>query len=259
MNAPEWTLVTGASSGIGWELARCFAADGSNLVLVARSEDKLRQLAGELKERHGVETVVIVQDLAEVDAAQCVFEELQRQQLHVDVLVNNAGFGMHGCFAEQSLERQLEMVCVNVLALVHLTGLLLPGMLERKRGGVLNVASTAAFQPGPGMAVYFATKAFVYSFSEALVEETAGSGVRVTCLAPGPVDTGFAATADIESTPLFKLGTFSAEKVARSGHRAFRRGRSLKVPGLKNNLGRFSAAFSPRFLTRKIAGWLVKK
>ena len=182
MNAAngETVLITGASSGIGLELARCFAADKSSLVLVARNTGALQSLADELRCRHGIQTTVLTADLSRPETPARVFNELQQAGITVDVLVNNAGFGAHGSFAGLPLRRQLEMIQVNVAALTELTGLFLPGMIERKRGGVLNVGSVAGFVPGPGMAVYFATKAYVLSFTEALAGELAGTGLAVT-------------------------------------------------------------------------------
>jgi short-subunit dehydrogenase len=172
--------------------------------------------------------------------------------LRVDVLVNNAGFGAYGRFADLPVERQLEMLQVNITAVTHLTRLLLPGMIERCQGGILNVASTAAFQPGPGMAVYYATKAYVLSFSEAVAEELAGTGVTITALCPGPTETNFAAAANAQSTNLFKKGAMSADCVARIGHRAFRQGRVVAVAGLRNKLLLFSVRLSPRSAVRKV-------
>ena len=189
----ETVLITGASSGIGRELARLYASDGAGLVLIARSEDKLRQLADELCANYGAGAQVVPTDLSRPASPREIVEALAQRHIDVDVLVNNAGFGARGSVAEIGVERQLEMIEVNVAALTQLTALLLPGMLERRRGAILNVASTAAFQPGPNWAVYCATKAYVLSFTEALAEEVRGSGVRVSCLAPGPTDTGFAA------------------------------------------------------------------
>ena len=191
----ETVLITGASSGIGRELARQFAGDGADLVLIARSEDALRALAGELAVDYGVTAQIVPADLSRPGSPDQIVQTLAQQQTDVDVLVNNAGFGARGPVAGIGVGRQLEMVEVNVAALTRLTALLLPGMLERRRGGILNVASTAAFQPGPNHAVYYATKAYVLSFTQALAEEVRGSGVRVSCLAPGPTDTGFAAQA----------------------------------------------------------------
>jgi hypothetical protein len=255
---PETILITGASSGIGKELARCFAADGSRLVLVARSGGALESLADELRKAHKIDARVLVADLAQPESPTRILRHLQNAGLKVDVLVNNAGFGAQGRFAELPLERQLQMVQVNVTALTHLTRLLLPGMIERRRGGVLNVASTAAFQPGPHMAVYYATKAYVLSLSEALAEEVAGTGVTVTALCPGPTRTGFGEAAQIRSSRLIRLNRLSAVRVAEIGHQAFRRRRVVAVPGLRNRLLAFSVRLSPRAVARKIAGVLNK-
>jgi short-subunit dehydrogenase len=250
---PEIALITGASSGIGLELAKLFAADKSNLVLVARSEDKLCALAEQLKVEHGVEVVVLPANLADPAAPQAIFDQLAGQDVMVDVVVNNAGFGAVGPVADIPLQRQLDMIQVNVSALTHLTRLFLPGMIERGRGGVLNVGSTAGFQPGPNMAVYYATKAYVLSFTEALAEELAATGVSVTCLAPGATATGFAAAADMEDSLLFRLGTMDASAVALTGYRGFRRSKVIVVPGLRNKLGALSVRFAPRILVRKLA------
>lgn len=248
----ETALVTGASSGIGQELARLFAADKSNLVLVARRKEKLEELAAELRGRHGVEVRVIGQDLADPAAPDAIFQQLTNDGVAVDVLVNNAGFGSVGKLADLPLRRQLDMIQVNVAALAHLTRLFLPGMLQRGAGGVLNVASTAAFQPGPLAAVYFATKAFVLSLTEALAEELSGEPVNVTCLAPGATRTGFGDDSGMGRTLLFKLGTMDAKSVALAGYQGFRRGRVLVVPGLRNKLTVASTRIAPRRLVRKI-------
>src|ERR1700676_3705705 len=187
-------LITGASFGIGMEFARIFAREGYNLVLVARSGDKLRLLASEVEKSHGARSLILATDLTEPGAAAYVLEQTTRADIQVDVLVNNAGFGQYGLFAENDLEECLSQMQLNVTTLTHLTRLYLPAMIERaevgttterKSGGILNVASTAAFQPGPLMAVYFATKAYVLHFSEALANELNGSGVTVTALCPG--------------------------------------------------------------------------
>jgi short-subunit dehydrogenase len=253
----ETALVTGASSGIGLELARLFAADGSALVLVARSGDKLEALAQELRERHAVAVRVIAKDLADPAASDEIAAELARNGIDIDVLVNNAGFGLGGQFVQLSLDRQMEMIQVNVAALVKLTGLLLPAMVKRRRGGILNVGSTAAFQPGPNMAIYFASKAFVLSFSEALADEVRPHGITVTCLAPGPVATNFAAAASLENSRLFQQNVLDVRKVAEAGYRALRGHKTLVVPGLMNKLGVFAVRFAPRSLVRKISGRLA--
>jgi uncharacterized protein len=249
----ETALITGASAGIGWDLARQFAAEKSNLVLVARRRERLEELASELRTQHHVEVHVVAADLGRADAPQAIVDSLNREGRTVDVLVNNAGFGALGPVAELEVARQMEMIQVNVAALTHLTRLLLPGMIERRRGGVLNVASTAGFQAGPFMAVYYATKAYVISFSEALAEELATSPVTVSCLCPGPTATEFAETAKIGNALLFRLGTMTAEQAARAGYRGFRAGKLLVVPGWKNYLGAMGVRFVPRSLARGIA------
>ena len=249
----ETVLITGASSGIGRELAKCFAAEGSRLALVARSGGALESLAGELRQAYRIQTQVCAADLARAETPARILEHLQAAGWKVDVLVNNAGFGAQGLFAQLPLERQLQMIQVNVTALTHLTRLCVPHLIERRRGGLLNVASTAGFQPGPGMAVYYATKAFVLSLSEALAEELVGTGVTVTALCPGPTETDFVRAAGMRPTRLFKSSAMTAEAVARMGHDAFRRGRCVAVAGLRNRLLAFSVRLAPRALVRKIA------
>ena len=247
----ETVLVTGASSGIGLELAKCFAAEGCRLVLVARSRQTLQSFADELRRNYRIEARVLTADLAQPVTPGRLFAELKSAGVTVDVLVNNAGFGACGRFASLPLDRQLEMIQVNVTALTQLTGLFLPGMIKRGRGGVLNVASTAAFQPGPGMAIYYATKAFVLSFSEAIAEELRGTGVTVTASCPGPTSTNFGAVANFQGTRAVQRVAMSAEAVARHAHRAFRRGRTVAIPGSTNQLLAFSVRFSPRLAVRK--------
>ena len=248
----ETVLVTGASSGIGLELAKCFAAEGCRLALVARKRDALEALAAELRKAHKIQAQVITADLAHPEAPPRLLAHLQSAGLKVDVLVNNAGFGAQGRFVELPLGRQLEMLQVNITSLTHLTGLLLPGMVERRRGGILNVASTAAFQPGPGMAVYYATKAYVLSFSDALAEELAGTGVSVTAVCPGPTATNFGTAANMRTLGMVKRVSMSAEAVAQLGHRAFRRRRVVAVTGLRNQVPAFLVRLVPRALVRKI-------
>lgn len=254
----ETVLITGASSGIGLELARCFAADKCRLVLVARNTEALQSLADELRRAHGIQTMVLTADLSQPETPARVFNELQQAGVTVDVLVNNAGFGAHGAFAGLPLRLQLEMIQVNVAALTELTGLFLPGMIERKRGGVLNVGSVAGFVSGPGMAVYFATKAYVLSFTEALAEELAGTGLTVTGLCPGPTATNFGHVARGEKERQFKSPKMSAEAVARCGHRAFRSRRVLAIPGLQNHFLIFLTRITPRRFQRKTVKSLNK-
>jgi uncharacterized protein len=252
--AHETVLITGASSGIGRELAKCFARDGSRLALVARSGGALQTLADELRKAHKVDARVFTVDLARADAPTQVLNHLETAGFKIDILVNNAGFGAQGHFAELPLERQMHIIQVNVTTLTQLTRLLLPGMIERRRGGVLNVASTAAFQAGPNMAVYYATKAYVLSFSEALAEELSGTGVSVTALCPGPTQTNFFAAAAIRTSRLFNWGAMSAEAVARVGHDAFRRKQVVAIPGFRNQLLAFLVRLVPRVVARRIAG-----
>src|SRR4028118_836546 len=195
-------LVTGASGGIGLELARVFAQNGYDLVITARSKERLHALSNELQAKHQVSVRVLVADLAEPKAPQQIFDELQRDGVTVDVLVNNAGFAAYGPFLQTALDAELQLLQVNVTALTHLTKLFLPQMLQRQRGKILNVASTAAFQPGPLMAVYYASKAYVLSFSQAVGEELRGSGVSVSCLCPGPTTSGFQERAAMQKSRL---------------------------------------------------------
>ncbi len=250
---PETVLVSGASSGIGAELARCFAADGSRLVLVARNTSALEKLAGELRRDYKVEANVFTADLSQSETPKKIFSELKGRGIVVDILLNNAGFGAHGLFSELPLQRQLEMIQVNVTALTELTGLFLPGMLERRNGGVLNVASVAGFVPGPGMAVYYATKAFVLSFTEALAEELAGTGVKVMALCPGPTETNFGAVANVKGARLVRIARMTASEVAIQGHGAFRDEHTVDISGWRNRLLVFLIRLTPRLLVRRIA------
>ncbi len=247
----ETVLITGASSGIGLELAKCFAADKSNLILVARNIVALETLGAELRREHQIQVHVITADLARPESPQKIFDELQGRGIILDVLVNNAGFGLHGRFAELPLARQLEIIQVNVAALVALTGFFLPGMIQRKCGGILNVGSVAGFLPGPNMAVYYASKAFVLSFSEALFEELRGTGVSVTNLCPGPTESNFFKIARGLRSRELQAAKMSAAEVAAAGHRAFRAGRCVIVPGAKNRLLVQLTRILPRAATRK--------
>jgi short-subunit dehydrogenase len=248
----ETVLITGASSGIGLELAKCFAGDKSNLVLVARNTAALEALAAELCGKYKIEIHVITADLSQAGGAQFIFDEVKGRGLVVDVLVNNAGFGLHGSFAELPLARQLEIIQVNVASLVALTGLFLPVMIQRKQGGVLNVGSVAGFVPGPEMAVYCATKAFVQSFTEAIAEELPGTGVTVTAFCPGATDTNFGQVARGQKQRRNNVAKMPADIAARCGHRDFRAGKVVSVPGLGNRLVIFLIRFLPRWLPRRL-------
>ena len=255
----QTALVTGASSGIGAELARLAAADGCNLVLVSRRQERLEALARDLSVAHGISARVITADLARPKASRKVSEELEREHLRIDVLINNAGLGLYGEFSKSDLDRQIEVLQVNVAALTELTRLLLPGMIERRRGRILNVASTAAFQPGPFMAVYYATKAYVLSFSEAIAEELDGTGVTVTALCPGPVTTEFQEIAGVDAALFPKPLVMEAHEVARAGWAAAKRGKRVVIPGVANRVLKETVRFSPRRLVTAAAGRLQKK
>lgn len=252
-------LITGASGGIGYELAKLFARDHHNLVLVARSADKLAQVAAELQPL-GVIVKTFALDLAQPPAAKFLFDQLQREGTAVDVLINNAGFGVYGEFARMPEGEILGQLALNVTALTELTRLFLPPMVQRRSGRIMNVASTAGFQPGPHMAVYYATKAYVISFSEAIANELRGSGVTVTCFCPGATHTGFANRSGTEKSRLFKvLGGMSAEKVALDGYRAVMEGRTLAISGLHNWAIAQSTRFAPRKMVTAVSRWVAEK
>lgn len=249
-------LVTGASSGIGLELATLLARDRNDLVLVARGRDRLDAVARGLTEGFGVRATALAADLARPETPGEITRELFARAVTVDLLVNNAGVGLHGPFAAMPLEKVLEMIQVNVTALTHLTGLLLPGMLERRRGRILNVASTGAFQAGPLVAVYYATKAYVLSFSEALGNETTGTGVTVTALCPGPTRTEFQKTAGMKDATLLRGPlVMDAATVARAGHEGMLRGDRVVIPGAANRLG----VQALRMMPRRLVASLVRK
>jgi short-subunit dehydrogenase len=231
----EVALVTGASSGIGLEIARLLAADGKDLVIVARNRERLTQIAGELQSQHKASVNVLAADLSDPDAPASIARALGGIGLSVDVLVNNAGMGVYGPFLETDLARELEMIRVNLVALTELTKMFLPGMVRRGRGRILNVSSTAAFQPGPLMAVYYATKAYALSFSEALANEVRGTGVTVTALCPGPTLTDFQRRAGMEQTKLLRTPMVTDVKsVARAGYEGMKKGKTLVIPGPLN-------------------------
>lgn len=245
------TLVTGASKGIGRSLAEVFAQHGHDLVLVARSGDLLQQAARELGEAHSVRARTVVMDLTVPDAADRLYRDLADHGETVDILVNNAGFPTNGRFWENNLGREMAEVRLNLVFPTRLTGLVLPGMVERGRGRVLNVASTAAFQPGPLMAVYYATKAYVLYFTEALAEELDGTGVTATALCPGPTKTEFQEVADITETRVAR-NRMEPSRVARGGYQGLMAGKLVVVPGFANRVGAFLVKFIPRRATLRI-------
>jgi short-subunit dehydrogenase len=240
-------LITGASTGIGVDLAECFARDGYDLILTARTASALGEVAERLATRYGIKATPIALDLGEIGGGTKLAEAIAKQGLHVDVLVNNAGYGYAGAFADSDSATQLGMIDLNDRALVELTHLYWRGMLASGHGGVLNVASTAAFQPGPLMAIYYASKAFVLSFSEALWEEARGTGVHVSCLCPGPTVSKFRARAGTDKKRLARAGApMSSASVAQLGYRAWKNNKRVEVTGLRNRVVAAAVPFLPR-------------
>jgi uncharacterized protein len=252
-------LITGASAGIGRELARLAARDGHDLVLVARRKDRLQALAQELEGPYGVRATVMEADLADPAAAGTIVERVDAAGIVVDFLINDAGFGSHGPYAQADFARQSEMVDVNIRALMALTHGFLPKMLARRSGRILNVASLAGFVPGPYMATYYASKAFVLSFTEALAAEVRGTGVTVTASCPGPVATEFGAVAKSDRSNHFRAGVADAVSVARHGYRAMMAGKVVAVPGFMNKLTTLLVRLAPRAAVRAATTWMNKK
>src|ERR1700752_5013886 len=243
----QTALVTGGSGGIGLDLAECFAQNGYDLILTARTEDALKNAAERLARQHGITATSIALDLGAVGGGTRLAAEIARRGLTVDVLVNNAGYGHAGALTSSDLDTQLGMIDLNDRALVELTYIFWNGMLARKRGGVLNVASTASFQPGPLMAVYYASKAFVLSFSEALWEEARGTGVHVSCLCPGPTASKFRERAGTGKTRLAKVSkVMPSAIVARMGYEAWKRNQPVKVTGARNAFQAGIVKYVPR-------------
>jgi Short-chain dehydrogenases of various substrate specificities len=256
MKNKDTVLITGASGGIGYELAKVFAEKGFNLVLVARSSAKLNELKKELLSEFEISVKIIVKDLTKENSAGEIYLELEKENIQIAVLVNNAGVGAYGRFYNIDLDRQKDMIRLNIISLVELTHLFLPSMLSNKKGKILNVASTAAFQPGPLMAVYYATKSFVLSFSQALLNELQGTGISVTALCPGPTESGFQKAASIEKVRLVRTGIVpSSKKVALYGYNALMKDKPVAVEGTLNKL----LVFAVRFVPRKLITSVVRK
>jgi short-subunit dehydrogenase len=249
----KYALVTGASSGIGYELAKLFAQDGKNIVVVARSQDRLEKLKTEIENKHGTKAIVLVKDLSKPDAPQEIFSELEKKNINVDVLVNNAGFSVYGKFAGTDWAQEAEMLQVNITSLTHLTKLFLKKMLENKSGKIMNVASGGAFAPVPLMSVYAATKAYVLHFSEALANEVTGTGVSVTCLCPGVTRSRFYERANAEDIKMAKGKMMDSARAAKIGYAALKKGRVVTVAGISTNLICFAPRFAPRSLVTKIS------
>ena len=250
----ETALITGASTGIGKELARIIAEKGTNLVLVARSLEKLENLKIELEAKNKVSVFTIALDLSEANAGLEVYEQVVQLGLEVTYLINNAGVGLYGEFYATDWERENTMINLNITSLTQLTKLFLKGMMERNRGRIMNVASTAAFQPGPLMSVYFASKAYVLHFSEAIGYELRDTGITVTTLCPGPTISEFKDTASMGQSRLFKQkGIPSSAAVAEYGYKSMMKGKSVAIHGWKNRLLASSTGFAPRRLVLAIA------
>lgn len=253
-------LITGASGGIGADMARIFAREGYNLVLVARSENKLNNLAATLTSEFKIKATVLIYDLVDAVAPQKIFQELAEKNLPIQMLVNNAGFGEYGFFEEIKLQRELDMMQVNMGAVVQLSKLFLAQLPHGSPGKILNVASTAAFQPGPLMAVYYATKAFVLSISGALANELEKRNVTVTALCPGPTKTGFADDANLDGSDLFAGKIATSEEVAQAGFKGMMAGDTVVIQGAKNQALAFAVRLAPRnFVTRLVRYMQEKK
>ncbi|MEM8884551.1 MAG: SDR family oxidoreductase [Planctomycetota bacterium] len=244
----QWAVITGASAGIGADFARLFAADGCPLVLVARRRERLEELAATLP----VETRICAADLATAEGVAALIAFLDEQGIEPHHLVNNAGFGLRGAFAELDPTAMHDMIRLNVLALTDLTRRYLPAMLARGSGGVLNVASLAGFQPGPNMAVYYATKAFVLHMTEAIAQEIKGRGVTMNAFCPGPVATEFNDVAGLGKPAAFGFWTMSSPRAAQIGYRAYRKGKVLCVPGVVPPIARFLNWITPRPWSRAL-------
>jgi len=246
-------LITGASSGIGLELAKIHASKGDNLILVARSKSKLDELKLSLEKEFKIKVIVINKDLSEINAAQEVYDEIKKNQITVDFLINNAGFGDFGMFYETDWNKELQMINLNITTLSHFTKIFLKEMVQRGNGRIMNVASIAAFQPGPTMAVYYATKAYVLHFSEAIPNEVEKTGVTITALCPGPTESGFQEAADMQESKLVKGRKLPTSKeVAEYGYKSMMFGKTVAIHGTINYLMVNSIRFSPRSLVVKL-------
>jgi len=255
----SYALITGASSGIGYELAKLFAKDNHNLVLVARREERLRQLSTDLEDQYKIKTLVIPKDLSQAQSAQEIFELLKQNEITIDYLINNAGFIVYGSFSDTNWAEESKMIQLHIETLTHLIKLFLPDMLRRKNGKILNIGSTGSFVPGPFNAVYCATKNYILSLSEAIAEELAGTGVTVTALCPGGTKTEFAEKAYVKNSSANFFQSMEAEQVAKIGYKALMKGKRVAIPGMLNKVQIFSTRFIPRILVSKLIKILMSK
>ena len=247
----NYTLITGASTGIGYELAKLFAKDRHNLILVARDEGKLETAKNELS-KYNVEVKILSLDLSKSEDIQGLFNYVEMNKLNVDILVNNAGIGTFGDFSEIEWVKEEALIDINIKVLTKLTKYFLPKIIECKNGGILNVASTAAFCSGPRMAAYYASKAYVLNLTEAIYEECKDSGIRISCLCPGPVKTTFQDKAGIKKSESAKKYLMDAEEVAKVSYKDFKKGKLIIIPGMKNKLLVIGNKLLPRRISRKI-------
>ncbi len=257
---PNTALVTGASSGIGMELARICAREGHNLLLTARREQRLMELKNELETEFGVDVMFFTVDLAEHEAPPKLFEFVQENAISVQILVNNAGVGDYGFFHESDWNRQAAMLDLNIRALTHLTHLILPEMIKQNRAYILNVASTAAFQPGPLMSVYYATKSYVLSFGEAIANELQDTGVTVTTLCPGPTESEFQKEANMEKSKLFdRFPVATSKEIAEYGYKTMIKGKRVAIYGLINKFIPKAVGISPRSFVTRVARFIQQR
>jgi short-subunit dehydrogenase len=254
----QTALITGGSGGIGLELAKLCAHDGYNIILVSRNTEELQKAANSLAVTAPQTVSFIAADLSTSEGVAAVLEYIKTNNISVDALINNAGFGQLAPFADMAPERINAMLQLNITALTMLTRALLPSMLARKSGRIMNVASTAAYQPGPFMTTYYASKAFVLSFSEGLAEELRGTGVSVTALCPGPTKSAFQAEAGLHGSRLLELGLMDAGIVAKDGYKAMHSGRVIVTPGLQNKLQVFLIRLLPRWFVRRLVASLQR-
>jgi len=255
----SYALITGASSGIGLELAKLFAKDKHNIILIARREERLKQLSRDLENEYKIKTLVISKDLSQPQSAQEIYDLLKQNDITVDYLINNAGFIVYGKFSETNWSEEHKMIQLHMVTLTHLIKLFLPDMLRKKNGKILNIGSTGSFVPGPFNAVYCATKNYTLSLSEAIAEELNGTGVTITALCPGGTKTEFAEKANIKNSFDHSFGMMESNKVAKVGYKALMKGKRVAIPGMLNKTQIFSIRFTPRIVLSKLIKLMMSK